>query len=377
MPSDRQSAWEPLLVKLVPGEAEPFFATCAREGLQPVDEIERQLADLASVRHPATESSAHRSAFLDEAAATPGGLACFGTWVAFPWDRRVVHLLDGADYFDVITNRNQLKIRRDEQLRLQRARVGVVGLSVGGEAAVTIAQEQLCGELRVADFDALDLSNLNRLGAGCDELGLNKAVIVARRIARINPYLRVRVYPGGVTAENLDDFLDGLDLLVEECDGLQLKYDIRTQARTRGLNVIFAADERGFLSVEPYALEPDLLPFHGLAATRPKARAEYESSSDFLRALTIWLGGWHAISARSRESLERVGAGVLGYPQLASEARYAAGQLGHVARRLLLGERVCAYVGCIDLDEFVVSRETVAPGSREEPASETGPSGVC
>ena len=74
----------------------------------------------------------------------------------------------------------------------------MVGLSVGGEAAVTIAQEHLCGSMVLADFDALDLSNLNRLGAGFDDLGRSKAVIVARRIMKLDPYLDLTVLRRGL-----------------------------------------------------------------------------------------------------------------------------------------------------------------------------------
>jgi molybdopterin/thiamine biosynthesis adenylyltransferase len=179
---------------------------------------------------------------------------------------------------------------------------------------------------------------------------VNKAVLVARRVARINPFLHVTILSEGVTPSNVASFLDGLDLLVEECDGLQLKYDLRLEAKARALNVIYAADERGFLSIEPYGYDPTLTPFHGLMPERPRLRSEYASSHEFMDALSLWLGGPDGISARSRASLVQIGTSLLGYPQLASEARFAAGQLGHVARRILLGERVAPFVGAIDLD---------------------------
>jgi heme-degrading monooxygenase HmoA len=72
-----------------------------------------------------------------------------------------------------------------------------------------------------------------------------------------------------------------------------------------------------------------------------------------MRALTVWLGGWDAISERSRLSLEQIGSTLRGYPQLASEARFAAGQIGHVARRLLLGERLAPFVGHLDLERWL------------------------
>ena len=47
------------------------------------------------------------------------------------------------------------------------------------------------GEIRLADFDEIDLSNLNRVRTHLINIGINKAVIVAREIAEIDPYLKV------------------------------------------------------------------------------------------------------------------------------------------------------------------------------------------
>ncbi len=322
-----------------------------------IDGIERQLLDLAAVRFPAHAAAAVRRRFIAAVERAAGGRAAVGNWVYLPWERKIAHLLDRDAYFEVITNRNGDKITAEEQRLLRTKRVGVLGLSVGGEAAVTVAQEHLCGEIVLADFDRLDLSNLNRLNAGFDELGHNKAVIAARRIAKINPYLPVTVFADGVTPETLGDFLNDLDLLVEECDSLEIKREVRRLARARRLNVVYAADERGFLSVEPYACWPELEPFHG-CPTHPEVKREaFPTPLAYFRALTDWIGGWDRISERSRRSLSQVGATRCGYPQLASEARYAAGQLGHVARRLLLGERLPPFVGYLDLVELLVRRQ--------------------
>lgn len=361
-PVPPERSWRPLMVRVGAGDAAgELEAVCRDHGIRIIDALDRQIADLAAVRLPAA-AAAEREAWGREALAAAGGAAAFGTWVYLPWAARLVHLLDRDDYFDVITNRNLDKLTRDEQLRLREKHVGVIGLSVGGEAAVTVAQEHLCGHMVLADFDALDLSNLNRLGAGCDDLGLNKAVIVARRIVRIDPYLDLTVHEEGVSPDSLDTFLEGLDLVLEECDDLALKYTIRVAARRRRLNLIYAGDERGFLSVEPYALDPALEPFHGLVTQPQPPRASYASPLDFFRALTVWLGGWDAISARSRASLEQVGRTLCGYPQLAGEARWAAGQLAHVARRLLLDEHLPAFVGQLDLDALVPGPPTTRDG---------------
>lgn len=345
-------SWAPWLVRLAPHEVERFHALCREADITSVDAIGTQLDELAELRLPGA-STTERERFIDEETDRAGGEEAYGCRVFLPWEGRVFHLLDEEEYLAVVTDRNRDKITSEEQQRLRGMCVGVVGLSVGGEAAVTVAQEHLCGHLVVADFDTLDLSNLNRLGAGFDELGLNKAVLVARRIARLDPYLRVSVLSQGVSEDNLDGFLDGLDLLLEECDDLSLKHEIRVRAMARGLNVVFAGDERGFLSVEPYGKHPDLRPFHGRVMEPQGGRESYPTTEAFWMALAEWLGGWDAISQRSRDSLRQVGETLSGYPQLASEARYAAGQVGHVARRLLLGDNLRPFVGHLDLEEML------------------------
>jgi hypothetical protein len=345
-------SWRPLLVRLTTDVVTQFFRFCELRRVEVVDTIARQLDELALVKNPSADLDTRRRDVAARIEAA-GSLEAFGVWVWYPWCAAVVHLLDRDDYFDVITNRNQDKITRDEQLLLRQKRIGIVGLSVGGEAAVTVAQEHLCGHVILADFDRLDLSNLNRLGAGCDELGLPKTHIVARRIAKIDPYIRVTVFDEGVTPTNAERFVDRLDLLIEECDGLQVKRDLRLLCKSRGIDVIFAADERGFLSVEPYSTTPSLRPFHGRVEQSQPNRDAYATPLAFMRALAIWMGGWEALSERSRDSLACIGDRLCGYPQLASEARFTAGQLGHVARRLLLGERLAPFIGNLDLESLL------------------------
>lgn len=352
-PEDSPDAMRhPLIVRLGAREYPRLETLASAHGVLIVDEIERQIHDLSQVRFPGGSPETWR-AFREDMHDRHDGLAYAGNWIFLPWQGTLVHLLGEEDYYAVRTDRNRDKITVAEQARLRSRSVGVVGLSLGAEVAAAIAQEHLCGHIALADFDRLDLSNLNRLNAGFDDLGLLKTTVAARRIARIDPYLKVTLYDDGVTEQNAGHFLAGLDLLVDECDGMSVKYHLRVLARKIGLNVVFAGDERGFLSVEPYARRPDLDVFHGLLDHPQRARSEYESPREFLMDLTTWLGGWDAVSARTKNSLSQIGERRCGFPQLASEARFAAGQVGQVARRLLLGEPVAPFLGHIDLDQQV------------------------
>ncbi len=173
-----------------------------RAGALVFDTLDEQRRELGATRNP-------------REGAKPAPAAADAKWIWYPWSRRLVHLLDEPAFVELRTDRNRYKITADEQRRLRGARIGVAGLSVGQSTALTLALEGVGGRFRLADFDPLSLSNLNRLRAGVHCLGENKAVVAAREMFEIDPYLDVAIFSDGVTDDNLDQFLDGLDLLVE------------------------------------------------------------------------------------------------------------------------------------------------------------------
>ena len=85
-----------------------------------------------------------------------------------------MHVLSENDFIKIRTNRNQLKITPQEQQLLQQKTIGIIGLSVGQSVALTMVMERMCGKIKLADFDELDLSNLNRLRSGLHNIGVKK-----------------------------------------------------------------------------------------------------------------------------------------------------------------------------------------------------------
>src|SRR5262245_57059718 len=210
-------------------------------GLEVFDEIAGQLRELVRSLEPGRRMTA---AEVDEAVgAHLGGVAPedYGVWVYYPWSHRLVHLLDEAEFVFLRTNRNTYKITPAERDVLGAKRVGIIGLSVGQSIALTLAMERSFGELRLADFDRLELTNMNRIRAGVHSLGVPKVVMVAREIAEIDPFLKTTLFPEGITEENIDAFFEEggrLDAVIDECDGLHVKVLCRQKARALGVPVI-------------------------------------------------------------------------------------------------------------------------------------------
>lgn len=249
----REPSWRPIFIRLAPSDYEILTGLCREHHIAIVDTIDRQLMDLAAVRMPSTDRRRDREVFIEQTVTARGGPASGGTWVYFPWEAKVVHLLNRDEYFEVVT-----------------------------------------------------------------------------------------------------------------CDSLEVKQYVRRLAKDRGLNLVYAADERGFLSIEPYQYWRDLQPFHGRVDRPQSPREAFPTPLAFMEALSEWMGGWINLSERSQRSLRSIGESLCGYPQLAGEARYAAGQIAHVARRLLLGEEIPPYCGNLDLADLLPSIESLADQSHNK-----------
>ncbi|QII04519.1 Rv1355c family protein [Rhodococcoides fascians A25f] len=273
-------------------------------------------------------------------------------WVHYPWRRALVRVLGPRDFDRLRLDRNRNKITTEEQGRLRGLRVGVVGLSVGHAVAHTLALEGLCGELRLADFDELDLSNLNRVPSSVLDLGVNKAVVAARRIAELDPYLRVQVFSDGVTAETLDGFLDGLDLVVEECDSIDTKLLIRHHARARGIPVVMETSDGGVLDVERFDLEPDRPVFHGLLGemdTADVAGMTIEQKSTIAATLL----DPSKLTPRMTASLPEIGRTLSTWPQLGGDVALGGAAVTAAVRAFGRGEPLSSGRRRIDLDALV------------------------
>ena len=273
-------------------------------------------------------------------------------WVYYPWRRAVVRLLGPRSFARVRLDRNRNKLTSEEQSRLRGLRVGVVGASAGHSIAHVIAMEGLAGEIRLADFDTIDLSNLNRIPASVLDLGVNKAIVAARRIAEIDPFMRVSVFTEGVTADNLDRFLDGLDVVIEECDSLDMKFLVREHARSRRIPVLMETSDRGVLDVERFDLEPGRVLFHGLlgevTAEKLAGLTLLEKGPYLLRLL-----GADEVSARGAVTFFEIGSTITGWPQLASEVTLGAATVAVAVRRLGLGSELPSGRVRIDVEELM------------------------
>jgi molybdopterin/thiamine biosynthesis adenylyltransferase len=116
-------------------------------------------------------------------------------------------------------SRNIGWVSASEQQTLRGKRIAIAGLGgVGGAHLLTLTRLGI-GAFHISDFDTFDVANFNRqAGAMTSTLGRQKSEVLAEMARDINPELKLTVFGKGVNAENLDAFLDGVDLYVDGLD---------------------------------------------------------------------------------------------------------------------------------------------------------------
>ena len=137
-------------------------------------------------------------------------------------------------------SRTRLLLGDDAMDALARARVAVFGIGgVGSYAAEALARSGV-GALDLVDHDQVSLTNINRQIVALEStVGMNKADVMAARIADINP--RCTVTPHVCfflpdTADQID--LAQFDYIVDAVDTVTAKLEIIVRAQKAGVPVI-------------------------------------------------------------------------------------------------------------------------------------------
>ena len=113
----------------------------------------------------------------------------------------------------------------DGQRALRQARVLLIGAGgLGSPAALYLAAAGV-GTLGLVDFDAVDVSNLQRqVLHGTSDVGRSKLDSARDRLRDINPLVHVEGFPVRLNAENAREIAEGFDLILDGTDNFATRY---------------------------------------------------------------------------------------------------------------------------------------------------------
>lgn len=152
--------------------------------------------------------------------------------------------LSEQEFYEKAFSRNIGILTPEEQNKLKNTRVAIAGLGgVGGIYMLSLVRLGV-GKFTIADMDEFSVENLNRqVGADTGSFGQPKVTTMERKAKEINPYVSVKVFSTGVSVGNIDDFLDGVDVVIDSIDffTIDVRFALYKKAREKGLYVLVSA----------------------------------------------------------------------------------------------------------------------------------------
>lgn len=107
--------------------------------------------------------------------------------------------------------------------KLKGFTVGVAGAGgLGSNIAVSLVRSGVC-RLVVADFDVVEMSNLNRQQYLCTDVGKPKVRVLRRNLLKINPFAEIEAVNARVGPENVAKIFGKCDILLEAFDRAEAK----------------------------------------------------------------------------------------------------------------------------------------------------------
>lgn len=265
-----------------------------------------------------------------------------GDWVYLPWSGSFTRMIDEKTYFALRTNRNKNIIREEEQRKLKNACIGIVGLSVGSNVATALAYCGIGNILKLAEFDTLETTNLNRIRGRIDQIGKRKIDITAEQVFEVDPYMDIVPFDKGLDKKVLDDFVSSDPkprVIFEIIDSFEMKVHLRSLAREHKIPVIMVTNlgDRVLLDVERYDIEKDVEYFNGRAGRVPTDMLERpDITTEDKHRYAVELAGVKHIPERALDSVKEIGKTLVGRPQLASSVTVAAGFCAYLTKKIIL-----------------------------------------
>ena len=128
------------------------------------------------------------------------------------------------------------------QVALTQAHVVVMGCGGIGSPAIQYLAAAGIGQLTLIDSDVVEESNLQRQTIfSPNQIGRPKAELAADWVRRFDSYLQVRFVVARVAADNVDDILEGADLVLDGCDNFATRLAVSDSCVRLGIPLTSAA----------------------------------------------------------------------------------------------------------------------------------------
>lgn len=278
-----------------------------------------------------------------------------GNWICFPWNNELVHTVSEKEYFALRTNRNKLLITEKEQNILYGSCIAVVGLSVGGAIASALPYQSIGKYLKLAEFDTLDTTNLNRVRATISDIGTEKINVVSEQIYSINPYSEIYYFDKGLNDSNLGEFIYGNpkpSIIFEVIDDFEMKIKLRIEARKARIPVVMFSNlgDSVLVDIERFDFNSKLPLFNGVLGELPEEILN--NPNEDKNKYAVAMVGMENVPPRAMETVKQIGKTLVGRPQLSSTVALSGTLACYLSRKLLTTGDISSGRFKVDLDKL-------------------------
>jgi hypothetical protein len=263
-----------------------------------------------------------------------------GSWVFFPWNGQLVHILAQEDFESLRTIRNKDLITSGEQVKLFDYRAACFGMSVGSAGALGLGISGISRQIKLIDGAVISGSNLNRILTGVSSVGVGKATVIGRQIYEMNPYSTLS-YFDKVGQDNIEKIFSDpwpINIAIDEIDDIQMKVLIRIEAKKRRIPVIMATElgDTVMLDVERFDKEPKRPIFHGMIPGIEDIKAERLANYREWTKHAVRIIDPSNMPIKMQHSLLKIGSSIVTHPQLGSTVMMTGGLLAFAAKNIAL-----------------------------------------
>lgn len=256
--------------------------------------------------------------------------------IYYPWHKIAVHTVSEDIYYKLRTARNKNIITEKEQIKYRDLRIGIVGLSVGSNALSALVYTGGPKNIRIADFDTIEISNLNRIRATLLDIGKNKAIIAARNTWEVDPFAKIDIWENGVSDKTLKNFIlkDKIDLFIDTMDDLYLKIQARLLCKKYRIPVLMITEngDNTILDIERYDLE-DIPIFQGKVDSNNIKKYSKFTQKQWL-SLALKIIDPDYLTEEMQTSILNIGKSIAGVPQIATSVNIGGSAIAYAVRRI-------------------------------------------
>jgi molybdopterin/thiamine biosynthesis adenylyltransferase len=127
------------------------------------------------------------------------------------------------------------------QMKLQRSHVVVAGLGGLGTASSVFLACGGIGHITVVDGDLVELSNLNRQILHWEgDIGKKKTLSAARKLAKLNPSVKVTPIFKRITRSNVGGIIEGAHAVIDGMDNFETRFILNSACVGAGIPFIHA-----------------------------------------------------------------------------------------------------------------------------------------